>query len=108
MRGAFPLWLAPEQARILPIAERHQEYVLEVQKKLKRLGLRIGADCRSETIGSKIKDARNARIPYILVAGDREVETGMFSVRSRREGQIGELSFEALKDKLFTDIEEKI
>ncbi len=106
--GAFPLWLAPEQARILPIAERHQEYALEAQKTLKRLGLRIHTDCRSETIGSKIKDARNTRIPYILVAGDREVESGGFSVRSRREGQIGELSLELLTEKLLNDIDKKL
>jgi len=106
--GAFPLWLAPEQARILPIAERHQEYALEVQKKLKRLGLRVQSDCRSETIGSKIKDARNTRIPYILVAGDREVEAGAFSVRSRREGQIGEIQLDPLIEKLLNDVEKKI
>jgi len=106
--GAFPLWLAPEQARILPITERHHEYALKAQKTLKRLGLRIHTDCRSETIGSKIKDARNARIPYILVAGDREVESAAFSVRSRREGQIGELSLEILKEKLLDDINKKV
>ena len=106
--GAFPLWLAPEQARILPISERHQEYALKAQKTLKRLGLRVQTDCRSETIGSKIKAARNARIPYILVAGDREVESDSFSVRSRREGQMGELSLDLLKEKLLNDIEKKI
>jgi len=72
------------------------------------LGLRIHTDCRSETIGSKIKDARNTRIPYILVAGDREVESGGFSVRSRREGQIGELSLELLTEKLLNDIDKKL
>ena len=106
--GAFPLWLAPEQARILPIAERHHEYALKAQKILKRSGLRVQTDCRSETIGSKIKDARNARIQYILVAGDRELESGTFSIRSRREGQIGELSLELLKEKLLDDVEKKI
>jgi threonyl-tRNA synthetase len=106
--GAFPLWLAPEQVRILPITECHHEYVLSAQKTLKLLGLRIDTDCRSETIGSKIKNARNARIPYILVAGDREVESGTFSVRSRREGQIGELTLKTLKEKLLDDIDKKI
>ena len=106
--GAFPLWLAPEQVRILPIADRHHEYALKAQKALKRAGLRVQTDCRSETIGSKIKDARNARIQYILVAGDREAESETFSVRSRREGQLGELSLKSLKEKLLDEVKKKI
>ena len=106
--GAFPLWIAPEQVRILPITERHHKYALKAKKELRQLGFRVEADCRSETIGSKIKDARNSRIPYILVAGDKEVESNTFSVRSRREGQIGEILFEAIKEKLLNDVNEKI
>jgi len=106
--GSFPLWLAPEQVRILPITEKHHDYAFEIKKLLTCSGIRVDVDDRSETIGTKIKNARNTRIPYILVAGDREVESRTFSVRSRREGQIGELSVCAIKDKLLDDIDKKI
>ena len=106
--GSFPLWLAPEQIRILPISDNHKDYAISSKNELRKLGFRVDADLNSGTIGSKIKNARNARVPYILVAGDREIENNAFSVRSRREGQLGEITLENLKVKLLSDIEKKI
>lgn len=106
--GAFPLWLAPEQVRILPISDRHHEYARKVFDILKGRGLRVESDSRSETIGARIKDARNLRIPYMAVIGDREQESETVSVRSRREEQIGSMSAENLIEKILSDIEKKI
>ena len=106
--GAFPVWLAPEQVRVLPITDRQIEYAEKIQRELRALNIKAGIDKRSETIGSKIKSSRNDRIPYMLVAGDREMENGTVAVRSRREGQLGEISIEDIKQKIQKDIEDKI
>jgi threonyl-tRNA synthetase len=106
--GAFPVWLAPEQARVLPITDRQLEYAEKLQKELRAAGIRAGIDKRSETIGSKIKSARNDRVSYLIVVGDREMENGTVAVRSRREGQIGEMPAEEVKAKILTDIADKI
>ncbi len=106
--GAFPLWIAPEQIRILPITERQHEAAEKAKIFLRERGFRVETDCRSESVGSKIKDARNMRVPYIAVIGDREAETGTASVRSRREDQLGEMSLEALAEKLQSDLDKKI
>jgi threonyl-tRNA synthetase len=106
--GAFPTWLAPEQARVLPITDNQIEYAEKIKKSLRSVGIRVGIDTRSENIGSKIKAARNDRTPYLLVVGDKEMENGTLAVRSRREGQLGEISAEDLKCKILNDIEEKI
>lgn len=79
--GKFPLWLAPEQVRILPIADRHHEFAQSLQEKLKRSGFRVSYDDRSEKIGYKIREAQLQRIPYMLVIGDKEIEEGVFAVR---------------------------
>jgi len=106
--GAFPLWLAPEQARIMPITERQHEYARKLFKDLRGQGLRVELDARSESIGSKIKDARNQRIPYMLVIGDREMENGNVAVRSRRDGEMGEMAIPAVIEKMRFEIEQKI
>ena len=106
--GAFPVWLAPEQAKILPITDRQADYAEEIKKSLRAAGIRASVDQRSETIGTKIKTARNERVPYMLVIGDREAENGTLAVRSRREGQIGEMSLIDAKAKILQDIEDKI
>ena len=71
--GAFPLWLSPEQVRILPIADRHQDRAYEIKKELEKAGLRVTVDDRSEKIGYKIREARMQRLPYWLIVGDKEV-----------------------------------
>jgi threonyl-tRNA synthetase len=81
--GAFPVWLAPVQARVLPVADRHHEYAASVVARLRSEGLRGEADTRSEKIGFKIREAEIQKIPYILVVGDKETAAGTVSVRLR-------------------------
>ncbi len=87
--GAFPLWLAPVQVKILPIADRHHGYAKEVCTKLEAMGLRVEVDERSEKIGYKIREAQLHKIPYMLLVGDKEIEDGTVSVRKRGEGDLG-------------------
>ena len=101
--GAFPLWLAPEQVRILPIADRHHDYAYEVKKQLEDMGMRVDVDTRNEKIGYKIREARLQRTPYMLTLGDSEVEASTVSVRGRGEtGDLGAMpltEFKALCDE---------
>ncbi|MFQ5811092.1 MAG: aminoacyl--tRNA ligase-related protein, partial [Armatimonadota bacterium] len=87
--GAFPVWLAPVQATVLPIADRHAEYAAQVMEQLRSAGVRAEMDSRSETLGHRIRDAELQKVPYLLVAGDREVAAGTVSVRARGEGDRG-------------------
>ena len=106
--GAFPLWLAPEQVRIMPIADRHNEFCENILKRLKFLNIRADIDYRNEKIGFKIREAQLRKIPYMLIIGDNEIETGQVSVRSRKEGDLGALSVDAFCDKLNHEIAEKL
>jgi threonyl-tRNA synthetase len=81
--GAFPLWLAPVQVKVIPIADRHNEYAFEVHKKLQAQGFRVEVDTRSERMNAKIRDAQLQKIPYMLVVGDKEAQAGAVSVRLR-------------------------
>ena len=87
--GAFPLWLAPVQVVLLPIADRHAAYLASVRDRLAAAGLRVELDGRQEKIGYKIREAQLQKIPYMLVAGDREAAEGTVSVRSRSGGDLG-------------------
>jgi threonyl-tRNA synthetase len=87
--GAFPLWLAPVQAVVMPIAERHQEYAHRVADELRGLDLRVHVDDRSEKTGYKIREAQVQKVPYMLVVGDKEVEAGSVAVRHRKAGDLG-------------------
>jgi threonyl-tRNA synthetase len=87
--GAFPVWLAPVQAYVLPITDRHLPYAREVEKKLKDAGLRVHVDDRSEKVNLKIREAQLQKVPYMLVVGDREAENGQVSVRNRRHADQG-------------------
>jgi threonyl-tRNA synthetase len=87
--GAFPLWLAPVQAIVLPIADRHAAYAEQVRERLQQEGFRAKVDGRNEKTGYKIREAQLQKIPYMLIVGDREVESGSVSVRSRDEGDLG-------------------
>src|SRR6185436_17248994 len=89
--GAFPLWLAPVQAVVLPISDRHLAYAASVRDQLKAAGLRAVLDERQEKIGYKIREAQLQKVPYMLVVGDREVETGSVSVRERSGGDTGSM-----------------
>jgi threonyl-tRNA synthetase len=94
--GSFPLWLAPIQATVLPIADRHLPYAAFVRDQLKAAGLRVDVDDRQEKIGFKIREAQLQKIPYMLVVGDREVETSTVAVRERSGGDKGTSSIDAL------------
>ncbi len=106
--GAFPLWLAHEHARVLPITDRQHDFAREVERELKKRGFRVTLDDRSESVNSKIKDARNERIHYMLVIGEREVENGTVAVRSRNEGQLGEMNIDQITDKMRFEIDHKV
>ncbi|HSB61752.1 MAG TPA: His/Gly/Thr/Pro-type tRNA ligase C-terminal domain-containing protein, partial [Vicinamibacteria bacterium] len=94
--GAFPLWLAPVQAVVVPVAERHQEYGRRVAEALRARGVRVGVDERSEKMGYKIREAQLQKVPYMLVVGDKEVAAGNVSVRHRQAGDLGPADVEAL------------
>jgi threonyl-tRNA synthetase len=106
--GAFPIWLAPEQVRVMPITDRQHEYAKKLFTELRGLGFRTELDARSESIGAKIKDARNQRIPWMLIIGDREMEAGTVAARSRREGEMGEMTIPAVIEKLQFEIAQKL
>ena len=89
--GRFPVWLAPVQAIVLPISDRHNEYAARAMTELRDAGVRVAVDDRSESIGKKIRDSSIGRYPYMLVVGDREEETGAVAVRSHADGDLGEM-----------------
>jgi threonyl-tRNA synthetase len=98
--GRFPVWLAPTQAAILPVADRHLDYAREVEARLSEAGVRVRIDDRSESVGKKVHDAEVAKLPYMLVVGDREREAAVVSVRSHGEGDLGQMTVEELADRI--------
>jgi len=92
--GAFPAWLAPEQARVLPVAEKQAAYAQRVESALRERDFRVSADLRPEKLGARIRDAQMEKVPYTLVVGDREQASGAVSVRGRREGDMGAMPLE--------------
>ncbi len=105
--GALPLWIAPEQIRFIPIADRHLPYVNEIAAKLEAAGLRCTIDDRAEKMGYKIRQAQLEKIPYMIIAGDNEAESKTVSVRSRRDGDLGSMSSDALLGRLLDEIASK-
>lgn len=103
--GAFPVWLSPVQAVIIPIADRHLEYAGTVAERLKEAGLRIEIDARSERMNAKIRDAQLQKVPYMLVLGDRETESGAVAVRLRSEEDLGAMPVEDFIKRAQDDIE---
>ncbi len=103
--GAFPLWLSPVQVRILPIADAHHEYAKEVLDKFEEAGIRVELDERQEKIGYKIREAQLQKIPYMIILGDKEVETNAVGVRSRKAGDIGQMSIEDFMNKVKEEVE---
>ena len=102
--GKFPLWLAPVQVKLLTVTEKFSDYAEEVGQKLTNLGLRVEVDVRNEKIGYKLREARNERVSYICVIGEREVETGTLTVRSSKLGELGEMHVTDFSDKLLEEI----
>lgn len=105
--GAFPLWLAPVQIKILPIADRHHDYAKKVCAELDAMGFRVEVDERSEKIGYKIREAQLHKIPYMLLVGDKEVEDGTVSVRKRGEGDLGASSVQDFATGALEDVKSK-
>jgi threonyl-tRNA synthetase len=105
--GAFPLWLAPVQAIVLPIADRHAPYAAGVRDQLAAAGLRVELDDRQEKIGYKIREAQLQKVPYMLVVGDREMAEGTVSVRSRAAGDQGARTVDAFVDAALQEVRSK-
>ena len=105
--GEFPLWLAPVQALVLPIADRHAEYAAAVAAALREQGLRVELDERSESIGKKIRDAEVLKVPYMLVVGDSEQESGNVAVRRHREGDLGSMAVEEFAGRALAEIADR-
>ena len=102
--GKFPLWLAPVQVRLMTVTEKFADYAQEVAERLEELGLRVECDVRNEKIGKKLREARNERVSYMCVIGEKEAEAGSVTVRSGKEGELGEMSVEDFADKLLAEI----
>ncbi|MBE0467630.1 MAG: threonine--tRNA ligase, partial [Candidatus Desulforudis sp.] len=105
--GAFPVWLAPVQARVFPITDRHGPYAREVTETLGRAGIRVEFDGRNEKVGYKIREAQVQKIPYMLVVGDRELESGTVAVRHRAEGDLGAMTLDAFSERVLVEIHTK-
>ncbi len=101
--GDFPLWLAPEQARVLPVADRHAPYAESVRARLRREGLRVEVDARSESVGRRIRDGELAKVPYLLIVGDKEEQAGTVSARARHAGDLGATPLDELSARLATE-----
>jgi threonyl-tRNA synthetase len=105
--GAFPLWLSPEQVRVLTVSEKSEDYGRQVDEQLRASGLRVTADFRAEKLGSKIRDAQLQLIPYMLVVGPRDAEQGTVSVRDRIAGDLGAMPLAAAIEKLKAEVASK-
>ena len=105
--GAFPMWLAPVQVRIMTITDRADDAACELQQKLEKAGIRTELDVRNEKIGFKIREAQMMKIPYMFVLGDKEVQDGVIAVRSRSEGSIGTMTYEQILAKMQEEVETK-
>jgi threonyl-tRNA synthetase len=105
--GNFPLWLTPKQVKILPIADRHFEMAKEIDNFLKMHNIRVETDIRNEKIGFKIREAEVEKIPYMIIIGDKEVESGQPSVRRKGKGDLGAMSREYLLEKMQLEINNK-
>lgn len=106
--GAFPVWLSPVQAVLIPIADRHMEYAKKVAASLKNAGLRVQVDERSERMNAKIRDAQNQKVPYMLVIGDKEVEAGQVALRLRNGENPGPMLVESFLERALKDIADKV
>ncbi len=105
--GAFPLWLAPVQLMVIPIAERHHPYARKVWEAIRQAGIRAELDARNEKVGYKIREAEVQKVPYMIILGDQEVEGEQVSVRRKGEGDLGKMSPEELIDRMKDEINKK-
>ena len=105
--GAFPLWLAPIQIVVLPITDRTRDYAVSIAKKLTDVGLRVETDSRSEKVGFKIREAQMQKVPYMLVLGDKEAESGLVTVRTYKDGDIGTMSIDDVITRLTKEVKDR-
>ena len=105
--GSFPVWLSPIQARIIPIADRHVDYSIGMEQRLRSAGIRVDVDIRSERMGSKIRDAQMAKVPYMLVVGDKEIEAGGASVRLRSGEDTGLCSIADVETRILAAVHDR-
>lgn len=105
--GAFPMWLAPVQVKLLAVADRHLDYVYEIKKALEEKGIRVEVDGRSEKIGYKIREAQLEKVPYMFIIGDKDIEAQTVSVRHRKEGDLGAMKLEQFIDMAVEEIDTK-
>ena len=105
--GAFPVWLSPEQVRVVPITDRSMEYAKELLAQLEEKGIRASVDERSEKLGYKLREAQLQKIPYMLVVGDKEAEQKLVAVRHRKAGDLGTMSMDAFLDRVCQEIKDK-
>jgi threonyl-tRNA synthetase len=106
--GAFPVWLSPVQVEIIPIADRHNDFAHEVAAELKQVGLRAEVDDRSDRMNAKIRDAEKAKVPYMLIVGDREMEEKQVDVRRRSGERLGAMDVAAFKALALEDVANKV
>ncbi|MCK9217389.1 MAG: threonine--tRNA ligase [Firmicutes bacterium] len=106
--GAFPTWLAPIQAIIIPVSEKHYDYAESLTQKIDSLNIRVEKDIRSEKVGFKIREAQLKKIPYMIIIGDKEVENSNISVRDRKEGDLGSMSLDDFIVKISKEINDKL
>ena len=105
--GAFPLWLAPEQARILPVSDNQIEVAREFCARMRQKGFRVDVDCQAASLGAKIRSARQARVPYLLVVGEKEAAEGTVAVRTRQDGELGARKLEEVCEKMQIEVDNK-
>jgi threonyl-tRNA synthetase len=106
--GAFPLWLAPVQVVLLPITDKQMGYADELAQRLEELGIRVEKDLRNEKIGFKIREAQLQKIPYMVVLGDKEVDSQTLAVRKRRSKETRTLDFESFLEELQSGIDSRL
>jgi threonyl-tRNA synthetase len=105
--GAFPLWLAPEQARVVTVSEKSEAYGREVEENFRTAGFRVSGDYRGQKLGAKIREAQLELIPYMLVVGEKDAQSGTVTLRDRIEGDLGAMSVDAALAKLRKEVEAK-
>lgn len=105
--GAFPMWLAPTQVKLLPVADRHLDYVYDIKKVLEAKGMRVEVDSRSEKIGYKIREAQLEKVPYMFIIGDKDIEANTVSVRHRKDGDLGAMKLDDFIAMAVEEIETK-
>ena len=105
--GNFPLWLAPVQVKVIPVRANHNEYAKQVYKLLKENNIRAELDDADANLGGKVRDAKNNKLPYWIVVGDKEIEADKVTLESRDNGQLGQMTKEELLKKLLEEIKNK-